>query len=821
MIAVPAQAVPATLRECGEAGVGGAVIVSAGFSETGEAGMRLEEEVCAIARRHGMRLLGPNCLGYIRPAQHLNVTFAQVLPPAGHIAFISQSGALGIAILDWAKAHEVGFSAFVSVGSMVDIDFGDLIDFFGADPQTTSIILYVESITAARRFMSAARHFVRTKPIVAVKSGRTTRGALAAASHTGAIAGDDAIYSAVFRRAGVVRVDEIEDLFDASEALSLPSLPRGPRLGIVTNAGGPGVMACDRLLSLQGELADLSPATDEKLRTLLPEFSSRGNPVDVLGDADAARYAAAAMALMEDPGCDGVLAILAPQAMSDPAATARALVEVGRAHPFKPLLTSFMGASAVAAGLKILNGAHVPSFDTPEHAVRAYMYMCEYARNLTSLYETPTDILPDFDPDRRAVRSVLADAARDGRSILSEPEAKAILEAYRIPVNRTLVATSPEECAAAAARIGCPVAVKILSHDITYKTDVGGVALDVRSPEEAASRFVAIVERVRRAAPTATIIGVTVQAMSLGGHEAIIGATTDPTFGPALMFGLGGTAVELHRDVTFDFPPLSEALARSMIRRTKVSRLLEGYRDAAAVDVNALEQALVKASYLLVDFPEIVEMDVNPLQVRTDGVRALNARFAINPREVGRAAMPGAHLMIPVYPTAWQRSVIIDGEPIQIRAIKPEDESLWTEMVGSLSPTTAAHRFFGRLGPVSKSTLVRYCHIDYDREIALVAVRGGEDEGATLMLGAASLTIETSDADAGEFAIVVRDDYQHRSIGRILMEALIRIARERRMREIDGYVLASNPGMLRFTTSLGFTILPADDPEIRRVVLRL
>ena len=425
VIAVPAKAVPETMRECGEAGVAGAVIVSSGFKEIGREGKKLEEEICAIAESYGVRIVGPNCLGYIRPGMNLNVTFAHVIPPAGRVAFFSQSGALGTAILDWAAANHVGFSAFVSVGSMADVDFGDLIDYFGADSHTSSIILYIESITDARKFMSAARHFAKSKPIIVVKSGRTARSALAAASHTGALAGDDTLYSAVFRRAGVVRVDEIEDLFDASEALSRVSSPRGPRLGIVTNAGGPGVMASDRLLSLGGELAELTPETDAKLEAALPGFAARGNPVDVAGDADAARYATAAQALIDDPNCDGVLAILTPQAMSDPTATAQALVEVSRTHQLKPLLTSFMGEIAVADGVKIFRNAHVPTFDTPEDAVRAYMYMYQYTRNLANLYETPADILPDFSPDRDAVKKTFIEVARDGRSILSEVEALA------------------------------------------------------------------------------------------------------------------------------------------------------------------------------------------------------------------------------------------------------------------------------------------------------------------------------------------------------------------------------------------------------------
>lgn len=821
VIAVPAKHVPETVRECGEAGVGGAVIVSSGFKEIGAEGRKLEDQVKKIADSYGLRIVGPNCLGYIRPALNLNVTFAHVVPPGGRVAFFSQSGALGTAILDWAAANNVGFSAFVSVGSMADVDFGDLIDYFGHDALTTSIILYIESITDARKFMSAARHFAKSKPIIVVKSGRHARSALAAASHTGAIAGDDTLYSAVFRRAGVVRVDEIEDLFDASEALSRVSSPRGPRLGVVTNAGGPGVMASDRLLSLGGELAELSPDTDEKLQAALPTFAARGNPVDVAGDADATRYAAATQALMDDPNCDGVLAILTPQAMSDPTATAKALVEVARSHQLKPLLTSFMGEIKVAEGVQILRDAHVPAFDTPEDAVRAYMYMYQYTRNLANLYETPADILPDFEPDRAAVKKIFIAAARDGRSILTEVEAKQVLDAYQIPVVKTVVATTAEECAAAAEKIGFPVAVKVLSHDITHKSDVGGIALNVRSADEAANQFAKISARVKEARPDAKIIGMAVQAMSRGGYEVIIGAKKDETFGPAIMFGMGGTGVELYRDVAVDFPPLNQALAKSMISSTRVSQLLRGYRGKEPVDMVALEQAMVKFSYLLVDFPEIVEIDINPLQVRPDGLSALDARVVIEPRDVRKITLPGSHLMISMYPSKYHWELPLNGERAIIRPIRPEDEPAWAEMIESLSPTTAEYRFFGPVTEVTKSMLVRYCHIDYDREIALVAMRQPKGRKGAAMLGVARLTMETADEEQAEFAILVRDEYQRRGIGSKLMDALIQAARDRHVREIYGHVLAANPGMNRFAASLGFDILPGDEPELRKLVLRL
>ena len=562
---------------------------------------------------------------------------------------------------------------------------------------------------------------------------------MAAASHTGAIAGDDTLYSAAFRRAGIVRVDEIEDLFDCSETLSRQISPRGPRLAIVTNAGGPGVMAADRLLDLGGQLAELAPETNEKLKESLPGFAAVGNPVDVGGDADAERYGRAAETLIQDPNIDGVVAILTPQAMSFPTETAEALVEVSRVHPSKPLLTSFMGEIKVRDGITAFRSAHVPAFDTPEDAVKAFMYMYQYTRNLESLYQTPADILPDFSPDRERVKRIFLEVARSGRQILSEVEAKDVLDSYDIPIVKTVIATSAEECAKSAQEIGFPVAIKIYSHDITHKSDVGGIALNVRSAPEAANQFTKITERVRAAQPEAKLLGVTVQAMSRGGIEVILGAKRDDTFGPAIMFGMGGTGVELYRDVAVDFPPLNAALARTMIDNTRVSRLLKGYRGKPGVDMMALEQALVKMSYLLVDFPEILEMDINPLQARPDGLCALDARVVIEPRDVRKIKLPGSHLIISMYPSKYSREQVIGGKKVLLRPIRPEDEPLWTDMIESLSDKTIEFRFFGPVKDVTKAMLVRYCHIDYDREIAIVAIEQGKGKKPGRMLGVSRL----------------------------------------------------------------------------------
>jgi len=651
-----------------------------------------------------------------------------------------------------------------------------------------------------------------------VKSGRSARAAIAAACHTGAGAGDDTLYSAAFKRAGVVRVNQVENLFAASEALSRVASPRGPKLGIVTNAGGPGVMAVDRVLELGGDLAQLDETTFAKLNECLPSFAACGNPVDVGDDADAGRFAAATKALIADTNCDGVLAILTPFAMNQPTEIAAALVEVARQYPRKPLLAALMGGATMAAAMQILHSAHVPAFPTPEDAVSAYLYMHDYTKSLKALYETPADILPGFEPDRDRVKGIFADVAHEGHTALTEIEAKEVLAAYDIHVVETLAATTAKDCSKAAEQIGCPVAVKILSRDVERKADVGGLALDVRSPTEAGRQFTKIMERVARAAPRAELLGVTVHAMSRGGHDVMIGSRRDPTFGPALLFGKDDDGLELYQDVAVDFPPINQALAHAMIEETTVSKVLLGGRGRPAVDTVRLERALVKFSYLLVDFPEIVSVEAMPFQVRPDGVLAVDTRIVIEPKHVRRIARPDSHLIISMYPTKYRQKVTIDGRRLEIRAIKPEDEPLWSEMIASLSDATAEYRFFGPVKEITKPMLVRYCHIDYDAEISLVAVEEGEEPR---MLAVASIAIEESGSEEGEFAIVVRDDCQRLGLGARLMTSLIEAARDKYLRQIYGHVLASNFPMLRFVESLGFEIHPSDDPKIRHIILNV
>ncbi|NLB76450.1 MAG: acetyl CoA synthetase subunit alpha, partial [Crenarchaeota archaeon] len=543
MIATPAKTVPGVMEECGKANVKGVIIVSAGFKEIGPAGKALEDQVGVIAKKYGVRVIGPNCIGILRPRINLNATFLDKMPKPGNIAFLSQSGALGSAILDWAIHENIGFSNFVSVGSMIDVDFGDLIDYFGSDPKTKSILMYVEGITEARKFMSAARHFARTKPIIVVKSGKFSESAKAAASHTGSLSGSDDIYDAAFKRAGVVRVSEIADLFNAAEVLSTQPLPKGNKLAIITNAGGPGVMASDSLIGYGGKLAKLSKKTIDTLNSVLPPFWSHGNPIDVLGDAKADRYKAAVDAALNDENVDGILVIFTQQAVSDSVGIAKSIVESVRKQPYqnKTIVTSFMGFGAVQEANVILNANNIPTYSTPEQALKTYMYMYTYQRNIKDLYETPEELPVDASLPKRPILAILKNAAAEDREILTEDEAKKILKYYNFPVVRTAVANNVDEAVAFATEMGFPVVLKILSPQIIHKSDAGGVILNVNSPREVRDAFELLIQRATAYNPTAQIIGVTVQPMiEKKGQEVIIGGKTDPVFGPVILFGMGG-----------------------------------------------------------------------------------------------------------------------------------------------------------------------------------------------------------------------------------------------------------------------------------------
>ncbi len=814
IVATPAGTVPDIVEQCGKKGIQGLVIISAGFKEIGPKGKALEDQIVKICQKYGTRIIGPNCLGIMRPSSGLNATFARKMVKPGKVAFVSQSGALCTSILDWAVPANVGFSAFVSIGSMLDVDFGDLIDYFGDDPETRSIILYIEAITDARKFMSAARGFARTKPIIVVKSGRFSESASAATSHTGALAGEDAIYDAAFRRAGIVRVDEIEDLFSCSETLAMQPIPKGPNLAIIGNAGGPNVMATDALIARNGTLATLGQESIEALNKILPHYWSKKNPVDLLGDADRERYRNALGVCENDSNVDGLVVIYTPQGASDPSDAARAIVETA-VNTSKPILTSWMGEEDVAPARKLLRKSGVPTFATPEQAVKSYLYMHQYSRNLELLYETPEEIPTEESPIKHHLKALVRRAAWEGRELLNELESKRFLESYGIPVVHTHFASSASEAAIQAAEVGYPVAIKIVSPEITHKTDVGGVSLGIESEEELRKRYDAMVEEIRKKRPETKILGVSVQKMVSGiDYELIMGSKRDRLFGSVIMFGSGGIGVEVFADRAVALPPLNQVLARRLMERTRVYKVLKhGLRNLKPANLAQLEETLVRFSQLISDFPEIKELDVNPLVCGENKVIALDARVIIDKQVALSEPDPHQHLVISPYPakytTEWRAR---DGRNVLLRAIRPEDEPLWLEMFKNFSERTVRNRFFQLIKDTPHETRVRYCNIDYDREIAIV----GEitEQGQRKITGVARLVVERTGRKA-EFAVVVADPWQSIGIGSKMVDYIIGIAEDKKLDTIYGVILSENTRMLRICREMGFKIEKQNEDETK------
>lgn len=814
VICTPASTVIDLVRECGEAGVLGLVILSAGFRESGEAGLDLERELSrAVAQFDGMRVVGPNCLGIMAPHANLNASFANATPLGGRVAFISQSGALCTAVLDWALAEHVGFSHFVSVGNMMDVTIGDLIDYFAMDEATESIILYIESVTEVREFMSAARAFARRKPIIAYKAGRFVESAEAAASHTGAMAGVDTVYEAAMNRAGIVRLDEMSDMFDCAELLARQTAPKGPRLAIVTNAGGPGVMATDALLARNGELAKLSTETLAKLDEVLPAAWSQRNPVDALGDADPERLAKALEIVLADEGVDAVLTVFAPQAVSEPTAAAEAVIELAK-RARKPILTAWMGGASMSTAIDRFNQAGIPTYAAPEQAVRAFMYLVQYARTREVLYETPRDMPVDFSLDRGKLRGVFDTILSEGLDTLTESTSKAILEAYEIPIAKPYVARSVSDAVQLSNRVGYPVALKVMSPQITHKTDVGGVMLGLANDREVAEAYEQIISLAQDKRPDARVDGVTVQKMvsSPVGQELIVGARRDKVFGMVLLVGAGGTAAELFQDRAIELPPLSERLARRMLESLRSWPLLNGYRGRPKANIDRLIEVLMRLSYLVADYPEIKELDVNPLLVTPSDVVALDARIILDHDMMLKPPRPFSHLAIRPYPEELIRPAALkDGREVLLRPIKPEDEPMWHTLLASCSEESIWSRFQYLFKQTTHEMATRFCFIDYDREIGIVAEV--QEHGKRKLLGVGRLVADADHTNA-EYAVLVADAYQDLGLGSLLTDYCLEICENWGISAVVGETTPRNRRMLSLFKHRGFEIDPESDSDV-------
>jgi len=804
IIVTPAKTVPAITEECGKKGVIGLIIISAGFKEAGDEGNRLFSQVISISKKYNMRIIGPNCLGFMRPKKRLNASFANKMALPGRIAFISQSGALGTAILDWSVKQNIGFSYFVSIGSMADIGFNDLIDYFGTDPDTNSILIYMESMDNAKRFISAARAFARNKPIVVLKVGRSAEGSRAAMSHTGSLTGNDAVFDAAFKRAGVLRVNTIGELFDAAKTLSAQERPTGKRLAIITNAGGPGVIATDYLIENGGEIAKLSKETIEKLSKFLPEDWSHANPVDILGDATPEQYRKALEIVMEDNNADGILIILTPQAMTNPSEVARQISDMSN-RSRKAIFTSWMGEHDIREGREIFKKAGIPTYKIPETAVRCFLNMYMYSRNQELLYETPASIPHAFEPKTKKNKELIHNIMDTGRFTLTEKESKELLANYGIPISKSSTAKTKEEAAKMSKKIGYPVAMKILSPDIMHKTDVGGVELYIENDADARKAFQKIVSSAKKKAPKAKIDGVLIEKMEQKRYELIIGGKKDQIFGPVIIFGMGGVAVEVFKDTTIGLPPLNMALAMRMIKETKIYQLLKGYRGMKGVDITSIQFLLYKFAYLLMDFPEIKEIDINPFGVDEKGGVVLDAKIALDESLKDRKIEPYSHMVISPYPKEYIKKIAMrNGKPALFRPIKPEDEEMEAEMFRQMSDETQRYRFFQTIKNITHDTLVRYTQIDYDREIAIIAeVSEGKEKK---MAGVARLVADPYNLNA-EFAIVVADPWQKQGIGGKLTDFIVDIAKKRKIRKIYIELLPDNQRIIDMFRHRGFSMV--------------
>jgi acetyltransferase len=823
IVVTPAQSVPSIIGECVDAGVRSAVVISAGFREQGPEGARLEEDIKKHLRRGPLRLIGPNCMGFMNPTIGLNATFAKSMPQKGSVAFLSQSGALLTSILDWSEREQVGFSAIVSTGSMLDVGWGDLIYHFGDDPHTKSILLYMESVGDARSFLSAAREIALSKPIIVIKAGRSEAASRAAASHTGALTGSDDVLDAAFRRCGVLRVQNLADLFYMADVLSKQPRPRGPRLTVVTNAGGPGVLATDSLIATGGELNVLSAESVQELSTFLSPHWSHGNPVDVLADADAERFVKAADIASKDPGSDGLLAIIAPQGLANPTDVAEHLKPLAHSTG-KPVLASFMGGDGVAEGTSILNAAGIPTFSYPDTAARAFTYMWRYTYNLRGLYETPA--LVESNEAAAGARSRVTDFVQrvrsSGRTLLNEFESKQLLANYGIPVVDTRVAENEEQAVAHAAEIGYPVVVKLLSNTIAHKTDVDGVRLRLMTQESVRVAYRAIQASVAKHAGVEHFNGVTVQPMAQrDGYELILGSTVDSQFGPVILFGSGGVMVEVYQDRALALPPLNTTLAQRLMEQTKIYSALRGVRGRKPVDLTALEGLLVRFSQLVMEQPWIKEIDINPLLVTPEHLLALDARMLLH-----HESMQASHLPRPTirpYPAQYMSDwKLKDGTQVTIRPIRPEDEPLMVQFHATLSERSVYLRYFCSLSlstRVEHERMVRICFGSYDRGFALVADRKNPETGQHELLGVGRFSaINRTEAEA---AVLVSDRWQGRGLGTELLTRVVHAAREEKFEKLSGEILRDNLATQAIFKKVGFRLTGTDDPSSVSALLQL
>ena len=819
VIATPPQSIPDIIEECGKRNVKAAVIITAGFAETGAEGKALETALLKNAQRYGLRLIGPNCLGVMRPEIGLNATFNKGGANPGHLAFISQSGALCTAILDWAKTNDVGFSSIVSIGSSVDVDFGEILDYLISDANTQSILMYIEGIRNARSFMSSIRAAARIKPVILIKVGRHYAASKAALSHTASLVGSDDAFDAAVRRAGVVRVKSVSQLFSVAKALSYGFHTTGNRLAIVTNGGGPGIMATDYAVDLGVVMAQLSEKTIAKLNETLPPTWSHHNPVDIVGDAQADRYHDALKICLEDQNIDGVLTILTPQAMTKPLEAANVVVELSRQFN-KPLIACWMGGEQVEEARTVFNNARLPNFRTPEPAVEVFSFHSAYYQNQQLLMQVPGPLSHHLEPDVQSARVIIEGVLQEKRKILNEMESKALLSAFRIPIAQTMVAHSPNEALLIAQELGFPVAMKINSADITHKTDSGGVLLNLANAQSVREAYHQLLERVKRVMPEAKIEGVSIEPMVIkpNGRELMIGVANDPVFGPVLSFGAGGTMVEVMRDRSVALPPLNSFLVKDLVNGTKISQMLGSFRHMPPADMDALESVLLRVSEMVCELPELVEMDINPLIVDEHGAIAVDARLIVEYRMPGRDRY--AHMAICPYPShlvsTWQ---LEDGSSITIRPIRPEDAALEQEFVHNLSENSRYFRFMNNIQQLSQAQLVGFTQIDYSRELALIAITKEQDK--EIELGVARYAINP-DGESCEFAIVVADKIRGTGLSHKLMYELMAAARAKGMKTMQGDVLSNNTNMLRFVKNLGFSIESnPDDMSLKTVIKQL